>query len=104
QFGVGRQRRLVAEFKHPRHQRSLTALGIEYRIEVFLLPGALAEGVVKQARGRCRLGAFAVIYRHLARATGGAFATAEIELTGRVIARMAGYALLGEDRLDISAV
>ncbi|MNL03784.1 hypothetical protein D3C87_1243320 [compost metagenome] len=104
ELGIRRQWRLVPKFEHARHQRSLAALGIEHRIEVFLLPGTFTEGIVKQSSGGCRLCALAIVDRHFARTTGRALTAAQIQLAGRVVAGVAGHALLGEDRLDITAI
>jgi len=104
QLGVRRQRGFVPQLQHARHQCRLTALSIEHRIEAFLLPGTFAEGVVKQSGSRRRFSALAVVDRHLACATAHPFATAQIELTSGVVARMASNALLSEYRLDIAAI
>lgn len=67
QFGVGLQRRAVAQLQHARHQGSLAALCIEHRIETLALPGALAGGVIEQTGRIGRLAPLAVVHRQLAR-------------------------------------
>ncbi|MNE26059.1 hypothetical protein D3C80_1194100 [compost metagenome] len=104
QLRVGLQRSLVAKLQHPRHQCGLVALGIEHRIEALLLPGLFAGGVIEQS-GRCnRLAAVTVIDRDFRRAPHRALTAAQVELTGGVIAGVAGHALFSEDRLNVAAV
>ncbi|MNP12776.1 hypothetical protein D3C76_1050270 [compost metagenome] len=104
QFGIGLQRIAVPQFQHARHQCGLASLGVEHRIEAFLLPGALAERVKEQPARRDRLAAIAVIHRDFRRATGRALPAAQVELTGGVVAGVAGHALFSEDRLDVATV
>ena len=104
QPGIGRQRLAAAQFQHPRHQRRLSGRPLQHRIKALAPPGGLALGIEKQSRGFLRLGAGAVVQRGLVRAALDPFATAQIELAGRVIAGVAGHALGGEDRLDIPLI
>ncbi|MNP27312.1 hypothetical protein D3C76_1202110 [compost metagenome] len=104
QPGIGLQRVGVTQFKHARHQCSLAALGVEHRIEAFMLPGALAKRVIEQTARRDRLAAFTVIHRDFRRAAGCTLCAAQVELTGRIVAGVAGHALFGEDRLDVATV
>ncbi|MCY1249350.1 hypothetical protein D9M72_628750 [compost metagenome] len=94
----------MAKLQHPRHQCGLTALGIEHRIEALLLPGLFAGGVIEQS-GRCnRLAAVTVVDRNFGCATCRALTAAQVELTGGVIAGVAGHALFSKDRLNVAAV
>ena len=104
QLGIGRQRRVVPQLQHARHQRSLAALGVQHRIEALLLPRLLTECVIKQPRSWRGLAALAVIHRHFACPACGALGAPEVELAGGVVAGVAGHAFLGEDRLDIAGI
>ncbi|MNQ79022.1 hypothetical protein D3C85_939510 [compost metagenome] len=104
QLGVGLQGGLVPQFQHARHQPGLAALSIEYRIEVLALPGGLAKRVIVQAGRVRRLAAITGVDRRLARPPCRALATAQIELTGGVVAGMARHAFFREDRLDIAGI
>ncbi|MNK86742.1 hypothetical protein D3C87_1066600 [compost metagenome] len=104
QLRIRLQRSFVAKLQHPRHQCSLAALGIEHRIKALLLPGLFAGGVIEQS-GRCnRLAAVTVVDRDFGCATCRALTAAQVELTGGVIAGVAGHALFSEDRLNVTAV
>lgn len=94
----------MAQLKHPRHQRSLTALSVKHGEEALLLPDMLAKGIVKQAGRCCGRSAIAIVDRHFGRATCRPFATAQVELTGGIVAGMAGHALFSKDRLNVPAV
>jgi hypothetical protein len=54
QLGVGRERGLVAQLEHARHQRGLAALVVEHRVEALLAP-LLFAGVIEQPGGGHRL-------------------------------------------------
>ena len=103
QLGVRLQRRAMPQLKHARHQRGLTALGIEHGIETHALPRLRARGVIEQAGRVSGLAPLAVVHRQFARTAGCAFATAQIQLTGGVVAGVAGHAFFREDRLNVAS-
>ena len=70
-------------------------------MKVALTPGRLALCIQIKPSGRLRLAARTVVHRLLAGTARNALTATEIELARRVIAGMAGYALVGEDRLDV---
>ncbi len=100
-FAVGRQRRAAPQIEHARHQRRLTALSFQYRIEAFTAPCISVARIVKQPGGRNRFATLPLIDRNLARATAQPFPAAQIQLARRVIAGVAGNALLGKDWLNV---
>ncbi|MCY1428064.1 hypothetical protein D9M71_439350 [compost metagenome] len=104
QLGVGRERGLVPQLQHARHQRGLAALVVEHRVETLVAPLALAVGVVEQPRGGHRLAPLALVHRDLAGPAYRAFRAFQLELAGGVVAGVAGHALLGEDRLNVPGV
>jgi len=101
ELGIGLQWLTATQLQHALDQRSLAVLAIEHRIKVALAPGRLALCIQIKPSGRLRLAARTVVHQLLAGAARNAFATAQIELARRVIAGMAGYAFVGEDRLDV---
>ncbi|MNC24449.1 hypothetical protein D3C75_725040 [compost metagenome] len=104
QLGVGRERGLVPQLEHARHQRGLAALVVEHRVEALLAPFALAVGVVEQPRGGHCLAALALVHRYLGGSAHRAFGAFQLQLAGGVVAGVAGHALLGEDRLNVPGV
>ncbi|MNN04119.1 hypothetical protein D3C81_1168360 [compost metagenome] len=101
---VGLQRMRVAQVDHPRHQRRLAATAIQNRPELLAPPGIGAVGIEEQPGSFLRPGPRTVVHRQLVRSALGAFGGAQVELAGRVVAGMAGHALVGEDRLHILAI
>ncbi len=104
QLGIGRERGLVPQLEHARHQRGLAALVVEHRVEALLAPLALAMGVVEQPRGGHCLAALALVHGNLGGAAHGAFGAFQLQLAGGVVAGVAGHAFLGEDRLNVPGV
>ncbi|MNR03550.1 hypothetical protein D3C85_1194470 [compost metagenome] len=94
----------MPQLEHARHQRGLAALVVEYRVKALALPGLHAVGVVEQPRRRHRRAAVALVHRHFRSAPRGTLGTAQVQLAGRVVAGVAGHALLGEDRLDVPGI
>ena len=101
ELGIGLERLAATQLQHALDQRSLAVAAIEHRMKVALAPGRLALCIQIKPSGRLRLAARTVVHQLLAGAARNAFATAQIELARRVIAGMAGHALVGEDRLDV---
>ncbi|MNQ72754.1 hypothetical protein D3C85_874660 [compost metagenome] len=104
QFGVGHRRIGLAQLQHPRHERGLGAVAVQHRVETLAPPGFRALGIEIEPGGVLGPGAAAIVYGQLARTARGTFGTAQVELARRVVAGMAGHALLREYRLDIAAV
>ena len=100
-MGIGLQWLTAAQLQHAFDQCCLAVLVIEHRMKVTLTPGRLALCVQIKSGSRLRLAARAIVDRLFAGTAQDAFTTAEIELAGRVVAGVAGYALVGEDRLNI---
>ncbi|SST12626.1 Uncharacterised protein [Acinetobacter baumannii] len=98
------QRLAVAKLEHPRHQCGLAVLRFEHRPEVLAPPGVGTVRIEVQAGGFLRLGPRAVVDRQLVGAALRALGAAQVELAGRVVAGVAGDALGGKDRLDVTAI
>ncbi|MNE49503.1 hypothetical protein D3C80_1440260 [compost metagenome] len=94
----------MTQFEHAGQQCRLAALLFQHRKEILAPPGRAAMRIEKQARGVLRLEALAVVYRQLVRPPLDALGAAQIELAGRVVAGMAGHAILAEERLNIATV
>lgn len=98
------QRLAVAKLEHPRHQCGLAVLRFEHRPEVLAPPGVGTVRIEVQAGGFLRLGPSAVVDRQLVGAALRALGAAQVELAGRIVAGVAGDALGGKDRLDVTAI
>ncbi|MNC27324.1 hypothetical protein D3C75_754930 [compost metagenome] len=100
QPGARHGRMGATQLEHARHQRGIAAS--QHRMEAAGAPALLRPRIDEQPRGRLRLDALAVVDRYRRGTALGTCSAAEVELAGRVVAGMAGHALLGEDRLHFT--